>query len=1292
MENDFLLQASTWGRVFELAVQRGVIACLIDQELLAPSHQSLTGWRGYKVSDISKGVIRALDITDPNTKEWIDSRIRHLLVFGYGLGWSTIRECLKHNAPKQPVLEAFWCPLTLPGTIQADDERVETAIAFQEAFQLNGEPDLALMQKGYPGRADCLMWLKSARTNRKKRKRSNNFILCLEFSYNAPSKLADFKTEEPHREEARDYARYLESRGVFARVCAEVQGEKWDLSNQLGGHLVAFSGGDKPLFKLCQASSYTEKLVRLLFSQKRLEDSCEAQAIAVTSNGLESLIARFEGSNPELDSRVKLMTSLGSAYRNARKLSENSPDELDKEVKVVFNKLVISLPPSLSKQAKQLSKELIGESLSLRLTEDVSDFHEPMHLLPIEDVISSFQLPSEFDQIFRGNLEKYFLVALKQREKAGKVTLRDAHAAAVIAGLNAAQTGRLNVIALEGNPGIGKTTAVTDFLSKQQEGYCLFYLSPRVVINRDVTSKLARKPEGGPSGILTLTTNAKLIGATPEWHLQKAQESNAKMHHIDSAVVIDGVDNLKHPICSTIFVSPEEEQRIDTTIVTSGRYKQPRNEREDRVQRRTRPGVLRTLATSARKLLDENPAIDRIVMTAAIQGYRQFANSTTIDALSKLFAAKADTKPGIQERRVFAQRIPTVIVMVDEVAGDGSGALLCHQIATWLNQQFIEPFEGEHCPFRVVLIISDASLSNEIVLDRYLNSGNDAPDKVLISPTTGDSAFQLTGTTMKVGEGKHPTLHVMTNSYPASDLQIDYSIRLAPLTPGITSSGEPQEIRKALREQTEDELLKNARLEIEQGLSQGAEQVIFFAQDKGFLRQLRQNLIERNDHVLPEQVKVIDQSVPESERLKLVQEPLRDQIRVVLMTSSGSRGVSFPKADWIIAAIPRFNIEAALMEVAQLIYRGRGKYTDPETGEKISGDRKSRKLVMLVNDFVIHDDSEDRSRRWLRQSSDLLTLLLMIRATIFTRIKGDAGLRRQRMAFVPVGFVGDEELLNLMSADLQDFLNEANVFLCDHHNQEEKGLVRRAKDLAQDLFRHFKITGMSSNAEISSYVNSNTIEDLAKSLSRPSSKLLVIPTQESLKIPKELTCIGPFWLEDWRGRNCEERFSFDTWLKDVREDSRGLLGLLTRIFENQTYPHKLKKPAKELHKLLIREKEASVREYSTLQATGTDNVFIALPLDYPHFWQKQPSDGIRSNVIEDPTTWRNALGRALTPRGTIMPVVPYYQDFPWAVVIGKCVSSNLNIVFDDRYFLASSELNLLNSLLLEDNDSENNNI
>ncbi|WP_343627997.1 hypothetical protein [Comamonas aquatica] len=171
-------------------------------------------------------------------------------------------------------------------------------------------------------------------------------------------------------------------------------------------------------------------------------------------------------------------------------------------------------------------------------------------------------------------------------------------------------------------------------------------------------------------------------------------------------------------------------------------------------------------------------------------------------------------------------------------------------------------------------------------------------------------------------------------------------------------------------------------------------------------------------------VQILDSSVPGYRRRELVDPKVRDTVKVFLMTSSGARGVSFPLTDWIVASVPRFNVEAALMEIAQLIYRGRGMYTD-ETGAKVSGDRVPRHLVMLVDDYVVSDGEMDK-RQWLRQSLDLMTLLVMLRSTIYTRITGDAGLK-QPLALVPVGAVGTEELISLMSQHVAEFVKEAGL-------------------------------------------------------------------------------------------------------------------------------------------------------------------------------------------------------------------------------------------------------------------------
>lgn len=1310
MELSFLEQASIWGQVFEIAVKRGVLKQLMDKKLILNDHQELQPWQFYKNADIYHQLVKAFKLTDPNAKEWLETMLHHLLVLGYGLGWTTMRECLKHSCIRQPKLEAIWCPLTLPGQqMQRDEEQEKTVKAFQDAFKLPELLDLNLVSQGQPARADFIVWLsnesssdretedliltkpdKSLPSRRKDltRKKIDNLILCLEFSYNAPSKIADFRTEAPHREEINRYYRYIESRGVFSKVCAEVEGEDFSPSSKLHSHLWAFSGKDKPLFKLCQASSYTERLIHVLYSHQRLTGACNARALAVTSNGIESIAAHFLGREPEPDPRAKLMKSLGESYRQMKKLHDDDPGGLDAEIRLVFNKLVQSLPSDFKTQAKLLAKSPApGECLHFPFHETVQGFYNPMDEVSKAEAIASVEENEALCEYFSENPTSQIADFINQiNPDQETIPLRKVHEAAVFAGLTAAQVGRINVIGLEGNPGIGKTTAVMNFLKQQSQGFLFLYLSPRVVINRDVTAKIARN-NGDASGILALTSNANLIVSAPKWYEEQVKKHGSQPRRIDSAVVVDGIERLNHPDGSILFLTPEQEQEIDCNVIAATRSKRSLNEREDSVESPKRPGVLTTLATSARKLLEANPPVNRLVMTAAIQGYRTLNESTTVDALGKLFTKQANTTLGKNERLAFAARIPTIIVMVDELAGDGAGAPFVHKLAQWLQQQFIDPFETEPSPFRIVLIVADASLSNEVVLNSFLSCGDRAPDKVLISDSRGEAPFRVTGTYTKVGLRRQPTLHIMTNSYPASQLNIDYSIRLSPVTPELSSDGTQQTIRQAIREQLAENILKNAYLEIERGLQQQAQQLIFFAQDKAFLRELQEKLtIGKNALLNREEVAVLDQSVPANKRLELIQPPRRDQIRVFLMTSSGARGVSFPKADWIIAAIPRFNIETALMEVAQLIYRGRGMYTNPETQEEVSGDHKARQLVMLINDVIIAGEDIDRKRLWLRQSSDLLTLLVMLRSTIHTRIKGDAGLKYKRIAFVPVGLIGDEELLRLMSDEVIDFLREVKVFTRDHHSQAAKAIVIKAGKLTEEIFKHLRLTGQTSDRDAKSYVNYRTLEALVKTVSRMSSRLLPSLDNDDLKIPETITCIAPFWIEDWSDRQTEERFSFEGWKSYIQQNSSNLLGLLKHIWEDKDkrFPPKLKRPAKELHKLLIRDHEQSVLEYSTIQALKTKNIVIGLPLDYPYFWNEHSEDEIRQQVLEDPQAWRNALGRSLTPYGLIIPVVPQYREFPWVAVAGRRVFTQLETVFSDRYFMASNELNLLNTILLED--------
>lgn len=1278
-ELTFQQQAVIWGQAYEIFVKRGVLGCLTDHGLVSLDDPHLKPWRETRTSEVYKAVVRALQVVDETLKEHIHAALQHLATVTYGLGYTAMREYLRKL--RQPLANqaltrrALWCPLTLPSQKDFDAERERSCAEIHRLLGLKGPVDPALADKGRPARADFLLWLSGTH--------KEDHILVQEYSYDCPATLEDFSEETAHLEELLRYRRYVDSRGVFARVSAEVEEERFELSDDIKAHLGAFTSDNKPFYKLCQAASYAESTVQVLERYGLLVKPCVVRALAITPNGLESLAARYLPGGAK-DPRFALMQQLGTAYRKAVKRQDDDEAGLTQEVDAVFRQILSRLPKSLKSGLKGLREiPTPGTDYRFEFEEKVPEFANPMQRYSTDEALALVEESPEINDYFGGSAKNAITRALEDL-RTGEITvaLRDLHAAAIVAGLGAAKRGKLNVIGLEGNPGIGKTTAVTRYLAQQSSGYFFLYVSPRVVINRDVTEKLARK-DGAPSGILTITTNAQIISAAPRYHRSQVEQGLDGERRIDGAVVVDGVKNLNVPRNSILFLSPEQEHEIEAKHAGSRLGKTTLSEHEDQVEERPLLGVLSAMSLTTRELLAQNPEVNRVVLTAALQGFREKANRrNTIQSLSQLFRESVARRAGIEERRRVAQRMPTVVVMVDELAGDGAGAPFVHAVARWLKDEFIEPFEAGESPFTVILVISDASLGNELVLDRYLNAGDRAPDKILISKSRGRKPFALAVTKVAIDAGMPKVLHVMTNSYPASELTVRYRVNLSTVRLIEKQPGLLETPRQAVRRVAEEALFENAAQEIRNAVAGGAKQVIYFAQDKLFLRSLRNTLTQDTELGLNEHnVQILDSSIPGSRRKKLVEEKTRDSIKVFLMTSSGARGVSFPKTDWIIAAVPRFNVEAALMEIAQLIYRGRGKYHDEE-GNEIPGDSVPRRLVMLVDDFLVHGETLDK-RQWLRQSLDLMTLLVMLRATIFTRITGDAGLN-QNLALVPVGSVGLEELLNLMSQYVLEFLAEADTYVKGEGNSELAGLVGSARNHCYDLFARFRLQATAcKNADGASFVKS---EDAREFFDQASTALApLLPDAEGRpRLPAHIYFAGPLVLEHWADFDKRELFSFEGQLTNVEQMTRRLYWELKSIDETDALPSSLRVPAANLLRLLAREKPDAAIEFNTLKELKSPDTWVALPAGYVQFVRPSRAHDDKPKAVEEPELWRNGLGRALSASNAVMPAIPRYEAMPWAAGVGQTNPLKFDMVFDDRYFMASSELNLLNMLLLSE--------
>lgn len=1281
----FQQQAVLWGQAYEVLVKRGVLTRLVEEGLIHADDPRLARWRQTKLSALLGAVKRELDLIDLAMRDAVEAQIEHLAVVCFGTGYTAIREYLRPLRGKiragKLAVEGIYCPLTLPGSTPNDDEsREQTRSEFAAAFRLDGPHDPTWTDKGEPARADFLLWLSGSH--------SEEHLLVQEYSFDLQSELDDFRHEDAHLDELIRHRRLVETRGVFARIAAEVDGERFELADDLQQHLLALTSENKPLYKLCQASTYGESTERTLRTRGRMSKPCIVRALAITPNGLESLAARFSDSAAP-EPRRTLMEQLGRAYRQGTKVADGDDAALTARVTAAFNSALRRLPRGLRDGLKPLKHAPeANQNFELEFTEAVTGFLNPMSTVSVDATLAAIDESDALTSFFDGSPRTAIRAGLSAGSGAA-ATLRDLHAAAIVAGMRAASPGRLTVLALEGNPGIGKTTAVIQNLSERDGGYLFAYLSPRVVINRDVTDKMARR-RGEPTGTLTLTTNAQLISAAERWYRKQVDEGvGDPKRRVDSAVVVDGAVGLTYPQGNTLVISPEEEAEIETAVAGSRLWKSTLSEHEDLVQERALPGVLTTMAQTTRDVLELNPEVERVALTAALQGFRDKGGGhTTLEALSLLFKSREPaSKTGIAERRAFAKRHPAIVVMVDELAGDGAGAPFVHAVTDWLSQQFLDNFEerGEQSPFTVVLVVSDASLANDLVLDRYLNAGARTPDKVLISPSNGAKPLDVTSNSIVIGGRRRSTLHVMANSYPASALDVTYRVRLSrvALEPKDAEMPSP---RRAIRDAMGEAQLEVASKEIVQALDAGAKQVIYFAQDKAFLGDLRKALAADKPTGLDfDTVRILDASVPGRVRKWLVDPVNRDKIKVFLMTSSGARGVSFPKTDWIIAHVPRFSIEGALMELSQLVYRGRGSYQD-EAGTFQNGDCVPRHLVMLVDDFVVSEDAPS-PRQWLRQAFDLMTLVVMLRSTLLTRMTGDSGLR-QRIAFVPVGGTGLDEILSLMAQYVTQFLSECEVFIRRHAEEEDRvRLLKRAQANVLELFSHARLDGDArKGTDPRSYSRPEEVQRVLTLATTAIAALLedVKPLQDGdlPLLPDHVYFSGPLVLENWSHFDKLEMFTFEGHETQVTNRSTALFAQLKNIDEDDGFPQSLRVPALNILKVLSRERPAAI-EFKTKKLLKSPNTWVAIPSGYAQFINAGFRDRGEVFRSRDPEAWHGALASSLLGGSAIAPAIPKYESFPWAATVGRVDPLALDRVFDDRYFMASSELNLLNTLMLE---------
>src|SRR5258708_30273606 len=377
-------------------------------------------------------------------------------------------------------------------------------------------------------------------------------------------------------------------------------------------------------------------------------------AIAVTSDGVETVPADA-GSEP--DPRWRLMAALGSAYRDSDKLEEDSTAALDQEIRAVRTQLVQALPMAFrGPVAVGLAESGPQTGLALRVSEQVAGAINPGAAVPCAELLVGLEETADVCARL-GTTQPRADLTDRFAGQNGMATLRDVHGETLRRAIVHAPRGQVTVLAAEGMPGVGKTTAVRRALQTLDEGYLWLYASPRLVINGEVFQKMARTEQGQPSGMLALTTNGRLISGARDWWRRTHPGDRT---YVDGAVVHAGLVSLQRPPGSTLLATSDAAKGIEGPHSGSGFKKRTVDENTDEMKRSVPPGVFGTLMATAREVIRRNPACNRVVLTPSIQGFRYLQRvdpegsaRSTVDSLSKLFRSRAGTPQAADERRRF---------------------------------------------------------------------------------------------------------------------------------------------------------------------------------------------------------------------------------------------------------------------------------------------------------------------------------------------------------------------------------------------------------------------------------------------------------------------------------------------------------------------------------------------------------------------------------------------------------------------------------------------------------------
>ena len=1003
---------------------------------------------------------------------------------------------------------------------------------------------------------------------------------------------------------------YLRSKSVFSNLGIDTSTLGVDFSEGLTDYFKAFNYRDKETTKLIQAASYAHSFYGFLQETGMISSDADVlfNIVGYSDRTVNAISLRKD--------QLNFLSTCSQIYKN-----QTTEKDIDKARSQVLDKIQTNAADSFKEGRKFVNSLLeIGQKTAMvPHTERIDGFANSI------DIISD-KLADEL-QISRG------------------LHLRNAHAELIVKALQSDET----YIFLTGNPGIGKTTAIANFLKSHiDDGFLFFYVSPRKQVNLDIIEKFKEQDKLCDNRLFCINTNSDLIASNAGRPTVKYASNNYHKYFPKKTV--------------NFFKDSPEIQRKE--------YYQRQIERKGetllqptRVKTR---GVLNSICDAIYTLINCDIS-NNIVATVSIQSLKVTENGdNTLKHFEKIFQdaySKRGGKVIPAKMQQISGRIKHLFIMIDEITGDDGGVEFLSGINRIVNEyELADPQHG----FNTKIIVADASIVDRDVIKQHLENTSSEPDKIYFKKLADNS--EVMPPLQVIPSFKFNRLAatvINANSYPARSLEMTYKVFVETVKYNEDAS---------LKE--DKNFVKSVQSEIIQDINQrlalpGVEQIIVYIQSKQRLTELIEKIKRQREFNQFTDYLEIHASISEEEKEKI--QKYKNKAKVIFMTASGSRGLSFPKTKHILVDIPRFQIEKNLMEVIQVIYRGRGEY---DNGKTLDGEDKE--LVFYLSDTAVYyaDDAELS----LQESKlSLLNLLLILKTAVMTRISGYGYLGREKFLMIPIGGKSVSAVGDTFSSKMAALIKKLKS-----ESQRGNMLFKEVyTSLEQLLSRGDYVLKNSDNSRQKSDFYLEMREDFNRKFFEKCNPLDGLLSYDTLELGH--VC-GSLLIVPLADRTLVETYQMRLH-REIKEClEKKLLQKMYGIRDSDSSPENvisaIRGGAIELLQFLNSDVEKT--QYFEEQSQHFDR-YYAIPL-FAFVSGEEMQEYFADSQLEEPEDRRfrdilSAYVRSIYPVDSVMPIGHKYQDFPFIVFRSYSLEQSREKIFTDKYLLSSNELNVLNLIL-----------